>query len=224
MAVIHKANHFAQFIICVAGNGNQLGKHFISQCLDLLAEGHSRIHFFLFKNDTDAVQAAFCARFQIFNAARTEIDHAYYHRIAMVKLCKVLFYGFAVRHNCTVRVIRTALIQKADLDNINFRTYQAFKQIRRRILAKVPVVYVTTITQCAIQQLNFVVHVVTTSSTGRYTSIPYLIYFLNVHNLLITKFSGIVTSRLTMGAMDLLTLKNATSIQSNTLDKIDVPP
>ena len=48
--------------------------------------------------------------------------------------------------------------------------------------------------------------------------------FLNVHNLLITKFSGIVTSRLTMGAMDLLTLKNATSIQSSTLDKIDVPP
>jgi len=142
----------------------------------------------------------------------------------MVKLCKVLFYGFAVRHNCTVRVIRTALIQKADLDNINFRTHQAFKQIRRRILAKVPVVYVATITQCAIQQLNFVVHVVTTSSTGRYTSIPYLIYFLNVHNLLITKFSGIVTNRLTMGAMDLLTLKNATSIQSSTLDKIDVPP
>lgn len=47
---------------------------------------------------------------------------------------------------------------------------------------------------------------------------------LNVHSLLITKFSGIVTSRLTMGAMDLLTLKNATSIQSSALDKIDVPP
>ena len=47
---------------------------------------------------------------------------------------------------------------------------------------------------------------------------------LNVHNLLMIKFSGIVTSKFTIGAIVLLTLKNVTSIQSKTLERIDVPP
>ena len=38
------------------------------------------------------------------------------------------------------------------------------------------------------------------------------------------KFSGIVTSKFTIGAIVLLTLKNVTSIQSKTLERIDVPP
>ena len=44
---------------------------------------------------------------------------------------------------------------------------------------------------------------------------------LNVHNLLMIKFSGIVTSKFTIGAIVLLTLKNVTSIQSKTLERID---
>lgn len=56
-------------------------------------------------------------------------------------------------------------------------------------------------------------------------NLAFVVYLsLNVHNLLMIKFSGIVTSKFTIGAIVLLTLKNVTSIQSKTLERIDVPP
>ena len=150
--VVHQRDQLEKLFIRIARDRHELGEHLVAQRLDLAAEFHRRAHLALFEDDADAVQTGRPAGGEVFDRAGPVVDHADDHGVLPVERTVERIRRPCVGENGAVKIKRPAVVQKADLDDVDIGVDKPFKDADDIRIPEPPVVDISAVAQRAVEE------------------------------------------------------------------------